>query len=60
MREQPSCFNCRHFKMVEGGIACEAFGGPIPFLIASGQVDHTKPVDGDNGIQWEPVEGYDE
>lgn len=46
--------------MVDGGIACDAFDGPIPFVIASGQVDHTKPVEGDNGIQWEPVEGYGE
>lgn len=55
MSEQPSCFNCRHLRL-DKSVWCAAFDGPIPFAIVSGQVDHTSPVEGDNGMQWEPLE----
>lgn len=56
MSEPPSCWNCKHLKPTVDGLFCEAFGGPVPFAIASGQIDHTKPVPGDNGIVWEPID----
>lgn len=45
------CFHCKYF--VSGSI-CKAFGPttPIPVEIWIGTNDHTKPVVGDNGIQF--------
>lgn len=50
----PPCATCRHRIF---GDVCEAFpGGGIPPDILSGENDHRKPVDGDGGIRYEPVE----
>ena len=48
------CAVCKHYRTFQ---MCEAFPGGIPAAIITGRVDHTKPVEGDRGIQWEPVEG---
>ena len=39
------CFNCGHFR----GNRCVAYPERIPFLIASGQVDHSVPRPGQVG-----------
>jgi len=33
---------------------CEAFPGGIPRLILVGEMDHRKPLPGDNGLQYTP------
>jgi hypothetical protein len=44
---------CKH---ILAGIpfTCAAFPTGIPFEIFSGQVAHDKPLQNDNGIQYEP------
>lgn len=50
--QSDQCFTCKHYN---GLGSCEAFD-TIPLKIISGEVSHREPVDGDNGIQWEPIE----
>jgi hypothetical protein len=45
------CVNCRYYR---DGQKCAAFPNGIPEAIHDDVVDHTVPVDGDNGIQYEP------
>ena len=33
--------------------SCKAYPNGIPFIIMSGGVEHTKPIEGDNGIRYE-------
>jgi len=49
----PVCTFCRHALPEKR--KCKAFSGDIPLDIWNGENDHTKPVDGDNGIQFEQV-----
>ena len=37
--------------------ACEAFGDEIPGEVLAGRNRHLKPYPGDNGVQFEPIEG---
>lgn len=46
------CTKCKHFK--SGTLTCDAFPKGIPKDILTGNFDHTKPHNGDNGIQFEP------
>lgn len=48
----PQCNGCTHFN---GTDSCPAFGTAIPMEIYLGEVSHTEPYDGDNGIQFEPI-----
>ena len=48
------CISCKHYKF---GNTCKAFK-IIPEEIILGQVIHDKPIDGDNGIQYERSESY--
>lgn len=47
-----SCGTCIHIDQ-ESFNKCKAFPKGIPFIIMSGGVEHTKPIDGDNGIVYE-------
>lgn len=65
------CVGCRHLVgfitvppdlpegvvMTDAGFAwaCAAFMEGIPDAILEGEVDHRSPVDGDHGIQFEPL-----
>lgn len=53
-QRQPSCWKCKHWK--RGTHTCAAFPDKIPSEIASGFVKHFAPYDGDNGIQFEPID----
>lgn len=60
------CLYCRHieysYESGRGGpgISCAAFPDGIPDLIVENEVDHRKPVPGDNGIQFEPHDDISE
>lgn len=52
--QQPSsCGLCVHKKL--GAAACAAYPQGIPREILSGEVGHTEPYPGDNGIQFESL-----
>jgi hypothetical protein len=44
------CGTCRHLR---ANYTCDAFPGGLPAAILAGY-DHRKPLDGDNGIVFEP------
>lgn len=46
------CMYCRWFKRDRSG-TCDAFPGGISDEILLNEVDHRKPVEGDNGVRWE-------
>ena len=51
------CVACRYFDTtVRDKNVCKAFPDGIPEKIASGEVGHTEPYPGDNGIQYEPID----
>lgn len=47
---------CAYCKHKGNGRYCDAFD-EIPMSILLNEVDHRKPVEGDNDIQFEPNEG---
>lgn len=55
------CYKCKH--LFKDGQSCKAFPNGIPIKILLGDTSHTKPYDGDNGIQYEvnkEVENYEQ
>jgi len=48
------CTNCKNFDEDNYG-TCKAFPDGIPAIIASNEIDHTKPFKGDGGIRFEPI-----
>lgn len=51
---EPVCYSCKNFA---GFSTCNAFfPNKIPEDIILGRNDHTKPYEGDNGIQYEKSE----
>lgn len=49
----PVCSLCANFQ---GQRKCRAFPEGIPLEIWTGENDHTKAIDGDNGILFEQIE----
>jgi hypothetical protein len=49
----PACMTCVHYRR-ELPVSCDAFPERIPDLIWLKGDPHTKPVDGDHGIRYEP------
>ena len=60
-RPPPQCLSCRHWVSPldrEGDAqTCSAFPVGIPDDIWWNRADHRQPVEGDNGIQWESLDG---
>ena len=51
------CLFCNNFIPKKNDfLFCKAFSGGIPQKIWVGEHDHTEPYEGDNGIQFEPIE----
>ena len=48
----PLCISCKWF--IDGG-TCKAFPKGIPDDFLTGELQHTIPYPGDNGIQYEPI-----
>jgi hypothetical protein len=53
------CFRCKHYN--EANTAdlypnCKAYPERIPIDVFDNKVLHTKPLDGDHGIQFEPID----
>ena len=46
-----NCFRCKHLN--ENEVSCKAFPDVIPRVILLGQKKHNKPIEGDNGFQFE-------
>lgn len=54
------CHACRHFRgrrSFDEPFTCDAFESGIPDEVFSNKRDHRQPIEGDNGIQWEPLPG---
>lgn len=56
----PICAGCTHLFTDLLDPKCDAFPVAIPRPILLSQVDHRNPVDGDQGIQFEPESAADE
>ncbi len=56
-RQIVGCAYCKH--RIDRTARCDAFPDGIPFLVLSGQIAHTRPIDGDHGIRFEPADKWD-
>jgi hypothetical protein len=54
------CFRCKHFNTVPDDNNlypnCKAWPERIPIEVFTNEVMHDKPLVGDQGIQFEPIE----
>lgn len=48
----PVCLKCIHYN---DDLTCKAFPNGIPDEVVFNGNDHAQPIEGDNGIQFEPV-----
>ena len=39
-------------------IACDAYPDGVPDAILDNEWDHRQPVEGDNGLQFVPIDGF--
>ena len=55
--QKGQCDRCKHWRpTLLGTGTCAAFPGGIPFDVWTNQIDHTEPIEGDRGVQFEPRE----
>jgi len=53
------CISCNRYLFHNGKVfVCFAFLKGIPSKIFTGEVDHSLPYPGDNGIRWEESLAY--
>jgi hypothetical protein len=53
------CFRCKHLKAERPDSLypnCKAYPDRIPIEVFTNAVMHTKPLAGDHGIQFEPID----
>lgn len=56
---QLDCVLCQHYRgRVNSVLTCVAFPSGIPKSIVSGAINHFEPIEGDNGIVFEPKPEY--
>ena len=53
---KPICLGCKRFDRDADNLACEAFPEKIPNNIIMNGADHRYPVQGDQGLQFDPVD----
>ena len=49
----PICIRCT--RLSAEGLSCDAFPKGIPETILEYRHDHRKPLDGDNGLTFDPI-----
>jgi hypothetical protein len=55
VKATPVCVGCAHFDTQnQEAMRCAAFPNGIPDEFAEGRTVHRKPVEGDNGLRYEP------
>ena len=52
----PICLRCARFDRDADNLACEAFPEKIPNDIIMNGADHRSPVQGDQGLLFDPVD----
>jgi len=57
MQDNSDCSICIHYF---GDKKCRAFPDGIPKKILTGNVRHVNPYEGDHGIMFEPIDGFDD
>ncbi len=55
-RKCTNCLNLSRLTNDDGVPTCLAFPEGIPENILIGDVDHSQPIDGDNGFQYDPID----
>ena len=50
---KPVCSSCKHFDKYKVQFVCEAFPDRIPDSILIHGDNHSSPIEGDHGIQFE-------
>ena len=54
------CSKCTRFNPeVTDNDVCEAFPAGIPRDVLSGEVNHNHPVEGDQGLRFNPTPGFE-
>lgn len=48
------CCYCKHLTPSNWTAGCKAFPGGIPDEVLTNSLDHRRPVEGDDGVRFEP------
>jgi hypothetical protein len=56
-KRPPGCFKCKDFHPRSATSPSATPSLTAPGALYFGEIDHLKPLPGENGIQWEPAEG---
>lgn len=56
MQAAPLCLDCDFFNWKSERLSCKVFPNGIPWPIISGEIEHTTPYPGDNGIQFRKID----
>jgi hypothetical protein len=54
------CVFCKHLDTKRPGSFCTAFpdGAGIPLAVLISEIDHRRPVEGDHGVRFDPVDQF--